>query len=439
MIKLNKIESNKSYLLAVSGGVDSMVMADLFRVANCTFSVVHCNFQLREEEAELDTLLVKEWCTKYEIPCFVKYFNTQDFAKQHNLSIQVAARRLRYAYFDDLVAHYHFDNVVTAHHCDDNVETILFHFFRGTGIQGLTGIPTARGYIIRPLLDISKQDLEEYAHKFNVPFRLDISNQKTDYTRNKIRLEVIPQLSSIFPNFKNNMQDNLVRFNEVNQLYKQKVDEIRKTLIEQRGKDYYIPLLKLKKIQPLKTVLFEMLIPFGFTAEQIPQVIDLMNRQTGSYIDSENCRLIRNRNFFIITSKSAPKSEIIVLESSAEEVSTADFELSIKYHTGNNFTFYKDSMHCAIDTSKLVWPLLLRKRRDGDYMYPFGMQKKKKISKILIDAKIPLHEKDKVWVLESDKKIIWVLGIKADNRFRVSENTKEVLEFKLRINDNREI
>ena len=279
---------------------------------------------------------------------------------------------------------------------------------------------------------MSKQDIETYAHEHNVPFRLDESNLKQEYTRNKLRLTIIPELKQMFPSFEQNMVHNIERLSEVNQLYMQQIELYRKKLVEPRGKDFYIPLLKLKYITPLHTVLYELIKPFGFSSDQVPEVIQLMHGHTGSYIQSKEYRIIKNRNFFIITSAVSTESEQILIQPETKEIQTSSFGLSIKSSPASDYMLKKESSICAVDASLFVWPLVLRKWKQGDYMYPFGMQKKKKIAKILIDAKMPLHEKENVWVLESGKRIVWLVGIKADNRFKITSPCKEVIELKVK-------
>jgi tRNA(Ile)-lysidine synthase len=430
--ELHYLSDQKSYLLAVSGGVDSMVLAHLFLQQKFTFSVAHCNFQLRGEESQRETELVQHWCEQHAITCHVKYMQTDAYATEHKLSIQLAARQLRYSFFDELKAIFKYDFIVTAHHRNDTIETVLFNFFRGTGLPGLTGIPAERNGIIRPLLQMSRQEIEEYALLHQVPFRVDSSNLKEDYTRNKMRLTIIPELQNMFPSFEENMIANINRFAEIRMVYEKQIAVYRKKLMEPRGKDFYLPILKLKHIQPLVTILYELVKPFGFSAHQIPEIIALMDRQTGGFIQSDTYRIIKNRNFLILTLLHTSKSDFILLESSTKTVSTSHFTLVLKKQTASKAELKLDTNSCCIDASLVSWPLLLRPWRQGDYLYPFGMEKKKKVAKVLIDAKIPLHEKENCWVIESNRKIVWVLGVKADNRFRITPKTKEVIYFNLK-------
>jgi tRNA(Ile)-lysidine synthase len=431
-MKLEKLNKSKNYLLAVSGGIDSMVMADLFLKQQLMFTVAHCNFQLREEDSSLDEQMVTDWCVKNNIECLVKRTNTIDYCAQHKCSIQVGARAIRYAFFEEICVSKNIDFIVTAHHQDDTIETVLFQFFRGTGIQGLTGIPARNQKIIRPLLPFSKQQIEAYAMQFQIQFRNDKSNLKQEYTRNKLRLKIIPQLEEMFPAFKNNIANNIHRMNEVNEIYSQQINQYKKKLIEQRGKDYYIPIFKLITVSPLATILFELIKGFHFSYEQTLQVMQLLERQTGSLVESKSHQIIKNRNFLIIAKKNATESEMILIEENETKIEIQDFELKIKSITKDQFKINKELKYCAVDFTLLEFPLILRKWKQGDYLYPFGMTKKKKVSKVLIDAKIPLHDKEKIWVLESNKKIVWIIGVKSDNRFRVTDKTKNVLVFEIK-------
>jgi len=431
-MKLENLNKVKKYLLAVSGGIDSMVMADLFLQQQLEFSVAHCNFQLREEDSNLDEQLVIDWCIKNNIDYFIKRVDTKEYCAQHKCSIQVGAREIRYAFFDEICADKNIDFIATAHHQDDTIETVLFQFFRGTGIQGLTGIPARNQKIIRPLLSYSKQQILDYAAKFQVAFREDKSNLKQDYSRNKMRLHIIPQLEELYPAFKNNIANNIHRMNEVNEIYLQQIKNYKKKLIEQRGKDFYIPILKLKTITPLATILFELIKEFHFSYDQTLQVLQLLERQTGSLVASQSHQIIKNRNFLIVTEKNTQLSELILMDEGNTKIETQDFVMKLKSIRADKFEINKGLKYCAIDAKLIEFPLLLRKWRTGDYLYPFGMTKKKKVSKVLIDAKIPLHEKETIWVVESNKKIVWIVGVKSDNRFRVSEKTQNVLCFEIK-------
>jgi tRNA(Ile)-lysidine synthase len=419
--------NHKKYLLAVSGGIDSMVMCDLFLHAGLPFSVAHCNFRLRGEESDGDELLVRTWCSANNIRFFAEQFDTQTYAGTHKLSVQVAARTLRYRYFEQVLTAEKFDFIATAHHQDDNIETVLFHFFRGTGIQGLTGIPLKNERIVRPLLHLAKSQIIAYAIDHCISYRNDSSNQKSTYTRNKLRNEIIPQLQDIFPAFKNNIAHNIGRLKEVHELYTQQIEQYRKQLTEQKGKDWYIPVLKLKKVRPLATVLYELIRPFHFNYDQCLQVIDLLESESGHRVENEQYFILKDRAFLIISARNTEASDTILIDQKTAFVQTADFELMLNLADAQDRVLIKDASIGQFDLSQLSFPLLLRKWRPGDYMYPLGMKKKKKIARILIDRKVALHEKENIWVLECNKKIIWLPGIITDERVKITPSTKDML------------
>lgn len=415
------------YLLAVSGGIDSMVMAQLFLSQNVSFGIAHVNFQLRNQASLLDEELVKDWCITKGIPYWIERADTQQYADQHHVSIQVAARQIRYAFFESIRSREQYDYIVTAHHRDDAIETLLFHFFRGTGMQGLQSIPYQNGYIIRPLLSIPRVDIVRYADAYQVPYRNDESNEKQMYTRNKIRLSIIPQLEEIFPSFLATMQKNITRFQDAAILYQETVDTHLKNLIEKRGQDYYIPLKKWNQRKAKQTLLYECLKTFNFTPDQTEGVVALQASQSGSFIESQSHRIFKNRDFFIITSKQTDAADIILIPENVTKVDTHDFQMQCQKVEAKDIQFTNDLHSIYVAADLLRYPLILRKARTGDYLYPFGMIKKKKVSRVLIDAKLSMPEKERVWVLESDKKIVWIVGIKPDNRFRVQKEKDAVM------------
>ena len=421
------IQVDKKYLLAVSGGVDSMVMAALFLQRGVNFAVAHCHFSLRIPDADLDATLVATWCHDHQIPFFTNTFDTKAFATNESLSIQEAARILRYRYFSDLIQEHGYDFIATAHHCDDAIETALFHYLRGTGIRGLAGIPSQNGTIVRPMLHFSRAAIEAYASDKQVPFRTDASNKENKYTRNQIRNEILPFIEKRFPNVREQLAANLKRMQETTILFNEAIDQKKKKLIEQRGPDFYIPLRKLRNVKPLFTITYELISPFGFHAEQVDAVIQLMDGHSGSWIQSQTHKLIRDREFLIITQVQTTASERIVIEATDQQIRCADFELKLKASAKSGLPQNNDGRTESIDAALLQYPLILRKWRAGDYLYPIGMNKKKKVARLLIDAKISLADKERIWVLESDQRIIWVVGIKLDHRFRITEQTKNVL------------
>lgn len=429
---LPDINKQKKYLLAVSGGVDSMVMCDLFLKAGIVFGVAHCNFQLRGEESDGDELLVKNWCKTNSIRFFAKQFETKNYAANHQMSVQVAARSLRYTFFYQILEAEHYDVIATAHHQDDNIETVLFHFFRGTGIQGMTGIPFQQERLLRPLLHLSKSEILAFAEKHQILYRNDSSNQRSDYTRNKMRNEIIPQLQETFPAFKNNIAENIERLKAVHDLYTQQIEQFRRQLTERRGKDWFISILKLKKVHPQATILYEIIKPFHFNYDQSLQVMNMLDSASGHRVENDQFFILKDRDFLIISAKNTEASEMILIEQDTGYLKTADFEMHIKTRDSAHYEIKKDLCIGQFDMARLSFPLLLRKWRQGDYMYPLGMKKKKKIARILIDEKIAMHHKEQTWVLESNKKIIWLVGLKTDERAKIDEKTSQLLLINLK-------
>ncbi|RYD59028.1 MAG: tRNA lysidine(34) synthetase TilS [Sphingobacteriales bacterium] len=423
---------DQTTLLAVSGGVDSMAMAHLFLKAGLKFAIAHCNFQLRGAEADGDEELVRSWAQQHGVSFHYIRFDTQLKSEEWKKGIQETARILRYDWLDSICEEHKYARLATAHHANDNAETLLMNLFKGTGMAGLHGIPVQNDRIIRPLLFAAKQEVLEYAQAENITWREDASNTKDDYLRNAVRLNLIPAIDKHFPNVVQQLSDSISRFAEAEVLYKRAIEEERKKLLEKRGSDYYIPVLKLKHRKPLNTICYELCSPFGFTSAQVPHILQLMDSESGHYISSPSHRIIRNRNFLIITTVPAQQADLILIEGFPCTIETEHhkFHFSIEKKPEK---IIADNTIALIDMKRVVLPLVLRKWRIGDYFYPLGMgMKKKKISRYFIDQKVPIHEKERAWVLESDKRIAWVAGMRLDERFKITDHTQEVLRVTLK-------
>lgn len=414
-------------LLAVSGGADSMVMAHLLLESKILFAVAHCNFQLRGEEADKDEELVRSWCTANNIPFHHVRFDTKAKMEQWKKGVQETARILRYEWLEEIRRKNGYACIATAHHANDNAETLLMNLFKGTGISGLHGILPRNGSIIRPLLFASKKDITDYAQQNNVPYREDASNATDKYTRNDVRLNILPVIEKSFPNVITSLNNSIQRFAEAEELYKKAIEQERKKLLEQRGKDYYIAIRKLEKRTPLHTICYELFRPFGFTTGQVQDIVGLLSSESGHYLISPTHRIIRDRDFLIVTLFDTRQADFITIEDIPVTLKAGDRQYKFKYAPvpaeipANDKTAY-------IDVANLEQPLILRRWKQGDYFYPLGMgMKKKKLSRYFIDKKIPLHEKENVWVLESNKRIVWVAGHRLDERFKIQSGTKEVL------------
>jgi tRNA(Ile)-lysidine synthase len=422
-------------LAATSGGVDSVVLCDLLYKSEIDFAIAHCNFQLRGEESERDEAFVRNIAVKYNAQILVKKFETERYAEEKKLSIQVAARDLRYDWFTQLMTEStgeKFRYTATAHHADDNIETVVMNFFRGTGLKGLIGMDVIFKGIVRPLLPFRKQDILEYAKENNLEYVEDSSNASSNYTRNYFRNELIPAVKKVFPGVEENILENINRLKEVELVYRQSIEEHKQNLIEQKGSEEHIPILKLKKGHPIRTIIWEIIKEKTFTAGQIDEVIKLMDASNGSYIQSDTHRIIKNRKWFIIAPIHNADTHHVVIEQDDKEVIFANGLLKFKV-TSNHKPQTSNSIAC-LDADKIIFPLLLRKWKQGDYFYPLGMNKKKKLSKFFIDQKLSLTDKEKVWVVESDKRIVWVINHRIDDRFKIHPSTKNVLKITSTIN-----
>jgi tRNA(Ile)-lysidine synthase len=446
-IKQNHLFNPKDkLLLAVSGGADSVVLCELCYQAGYDFAIAHCNFQLRGEESDRNEKFVKDLAAKYKVEVFVKQFDTEKYAEEKKLSIQVAARELRYEWFaelrDSLLTNRRQPApiiseglqpltglyILTAHHADDNVETLLMNFFKGTGIKGLRGMRQHEGIakITRPLLFAKRKDIEEFAKENNIAFVEDSSNATDKYTRNYFRHVLIPSIQEKFPQVEDNLVNNIAKFGEIETLYNQALDLHKSKLCEVKGNEVHIPVLKLAKAKPLQTIVYEIVREFGFTALQTTDIINLLQADSGKYIQSSTHRIIRNRKWLIISPKNTNEAVNILIEEGDTNVQCAMGNLQFKKSA--SLTIHQLPLAVSIDANKITFPLLLRKWKQGDYFYPLGMKHKKKLSRFFIDNKLSIIEKENAWVIESNKKIIWVVGMRIDDRFKITDNTKEVLE-----------
>ena len=417
-------------LLAVSGGVDSVVLCDLCHSAGFIFEIAHVNFQLRGEDSVLDECFVKGLAERYNVPLHIKKVDTVGYSEINKVSVQVAARQLRYLWFNELLEKGP-QYLLTAHHSDDNIETVIMNFFRGTGITGLRGMLAKHDNIVRPLLVFSKKEIIDYAKEKKLSWREDISNASDKYSRNYFRNAVLPMVYKIFPEVESNLAHNISRFAEIDELYLQAVDIHKKKLLEQKGNEVHIPVLKLKKISPLSTILFEVIKEFGFTPHQLTEVIRLLDGEQGSYVQSPTHRIIRNRNWLIIAPNETEHAVHVIIGEDDKEVNFPGGVMKIENGITDNIHFLDDKHVAELDQKSIRFPLLLRKWKAGDYFYPLGMRKKKKVSRFLIDEKLSRTEKEKLYVLESDKKICWLVGMRIDERFKITASTKKVLKISI--------
>lgn len=424
-------ESPQKVLLAVSGGIDSMALLYLFEKSEFNYGVVHCNFQLRGEESDLDEEFVKNQVLLHGVPFFNSRFDTIDYARVNGISIEMAARELRYNYFEKIRSENQYDFIATAHHQDDLLETFFLNLSRKTGIRGLTGIKEKSGHIIRPLLFASRKDIESFAQANYIGFREDQTNSEVVYQRNFIRHRILPVFSELNPAFKNNLSETINNLRNVEDVFSFFIQKEIKNVIFIDGDEVSISIEKLKQYAFPEVLLFEILTPYNFNANVIQQVFNSLENLPGKQFLSKTHRLVKDREQLYITTLPESKNQIFYIESDDIEL-FAPFDLVIEKVAGNNFKLVKSPKVACLDLGTLEYPLLIRKWKQGDYFQPLGMSGFKKISDFLIDEKIPIHQKENTWLLCSGQKVVWVMGHRIDNRFKITEETRQVLKIKIK-------
>jgi tRNA(Ile)-lysidine synthase len=424
-------EKNKKMIIAVSGGIDSVVLCELCKQIGFLFSIAHCNFKLRGEESERDEQFVRSLAAKYGAEVLVKSFDTEKYAAEKKLSIQVAARELRYAWFAQLHAEDKNRYILLAHHTNDDIETLLMNFFRGTGLEGLTGMPeVASDYCIRPLLHITRKEIEDFAAEQGLKWVEDSSNQSSKYTRNFFRNELVPQIKKVFPAVEENLKDNIERFKKINELYKIGVDELKKRIYEVKQSEIVIPIHKLRPYLHT-SIIYEIIKDHGFGEKQVDEVLKLLETESGKYIESDSHQIIRHRKNLIIVAKQAKAGTTAIVNEETKQIQLADASFYFQMLPIEEFKLNKSEKVAQLDKEPIGYPLIIRKWKTGDYFYPLGLRKKKKLARFFIDQKLSAADKEKIWVVESGQRIIWVAGLRMDDRFKITPGTKEVLEISM--------
>ena len=426
---LFSIESN--ILLAVSGGKDSVLMVHLFKAAGYTFSIAHCNFNLRGDESQRDESFVRLLASIVEVPFYLKQFETKSYAAAHKVSTQMAARDLRYTWFETLRRQYSFDFIALAQHQDDGMETVLLNLTRGTGIAGLHGILPKRGNLIRPLLFLTRLQIDTIIEENSIDYVEDSSNSTLNYSRNKIRHQVLPLLKELNPNLERTFEQNIQRFRETEIVLQQVVNTLMKDLLLKKNAAIHLSIEVIKRLHPQKLLLFEMLKPFGFTEPVLDNLIQGVEKQSGTIYYSNTHQAIVDREDVIIVEipvVEAPKIHFIHPQD--EGAIFLNQQIIISYT--EIVQFEKEPNKAFIDTKKLIYPLILRARQEGDKFIPLGMKTYKKLSNFFIDQKVPLNEKDLVPVLvNGNGEIIWIAGYRQDDRFKITGSTTSLAVFEL--------
>lgn len=421
------VKPDKRILLAVSGGIDSMVMTHLFLRLKYETGIAHCNFSLRGDESDMDEKMVQLYAQKHSIPFYSKKFKTQEFAQTNGLSIQMAARELRYKWFEELRIENKYDVTAVAHNMNDKIETLLINLTRGTGITGLIGIRPRINNIIRPLLFATRDEIVEYCHKNMIHYREDRSNEDTKYTRNKIRLKIIPILKEINPSIEITLNDTAERFDNINEIVSDYISNL-KDRISYRKEDLIVfNISLLKECLNNKTILFELFKQFGIHNVQLDDLIKVIKGKTGGRIIISDYLVLKNRKELIVSQVNDENKTFLSLNSINELLMAPGIISATISEKKSNREIPSDYNTASIDADKISFPLLIRKWETGDYFYPFGMNQRKKLSDYFIDRKYSRFEKERKLILLSDGKIVWIIGDRIDNRFRINESTKNVL------------
>jgi tRNA(Ile)-lysidine synthase len=423
--------SSQRILLAVSGGADSMLMLHLFTHAGFSVAVAHCNFNLRGVESDGEEQFVADYCDKHNLAFYVKHFNTEDYALEKGISIEMAARDLRYDWFNRLLEKHGLDLLATAHHQDDVIETFLINLSRGSGIKGLSGIQPKSGRIIRPMLFTNRTEILEYCKRLKIDFRTDSSNLDTVYKRNMIRQEILPLLEKVNPAFRRNALKTIGNLHETGQLFQQRINEIKAAVYSEDHQGVMIHIEKLQTFSPLRTILFELIRKFGFQIEQTDDIIQSLSKESGRKFFSDEYRLIKDREYLLISPFVSKPDPIFYLE---EDCSKVNFPLHLSFEKLERTAGFRFSTHpnvVDLDLDKLVFPLILRHWQEGEYFQPLGMTGMKKLSDFFVDEKYSIPEKESAWILASGNQLVWIVGKRMDDRFKITENTKRILRIRL--------
>ena len=415
-------------LIAISGGVDSVILAYLCKQLNLNIALAHCNFNLRGAESDADEDFVFELAKDWNVEVFIENFDTKQFAIDKKVSTQMAARTLRYFWFNELASQLGYDYILTAHHADDNFETFLINLSRGTGLDGLLGIPSTNENIARPLLPYKRVTIEKYAKRQKLKWQEDSSNSSTKYLRNKLRHDVIPILKGINPQLLQNFEKTQQYLNDIKSIVDDKVDDVtQKVVSKTSNNDLAFNIIALQQLSHPKAYLYELFNGYGFT--QWDDIIDLLNAQSGKQVFSNTHRLLKNREYVILSEIGEFPDTSININDGQSLVLTPFGQLVMTKVDAIDET----AKHIAYVNADLIkFPLTLRQWKNGDCFYPSGMTGKKKLSKYFKDEKLSLLDKENIWLLCSGDDIVWVLNHRTDERFVVSENTQEILKIEIK-------
>ncbi len=429
-VKDNQLfDENNKVLLAISGGIDSVAMLRCFKDAEiCAFGVAHCNFALRGEDSDADEEFVKKMAKRVKAPFHSHVFDTQAFAEKEKISIQMAARQLRYAWFAQLMDDYGYDYVATAHHKNDALETVLFNLTKGTGIAGLHGIKHKFGKLVRPILFADKEMIMDFVAQKQLAWREDSSNESVKYARNLIRHEVVPVLKQVNPDLENTFQNTIERIAQVEEVYLAHVAKIEQKAVKKVNSNIFIDMemLMLEKVNAV--VLHDLIKRYGFNFIQAKDIQTKLLEGAGKIFESPTHQLNIDREALVISPKDLSSFLPVAIFRDQQEFKDGRLWLKFSDEAADGFKISANKRIAALDLDKLTFPLEIRKWQHGDFFFPLGMKKKKKLSDFMIDEKIPLNLKREVLLLTSGNAIAWVIGHRIDDRFKITNETKNVLK-----------
>ena len=417
------------HLVALSGGADSVAMLLILKELGYRIEAAHCNFHLRGKESNRDEDFVKELCRKQDIPFHVIHFDTKEYASLHQVSVEMAARELRYGYFRQLRQDIGADKVCVAHHRDDAVETLLMNLMRGSGVHGLTGIRAHHGEIVRPLLAVSRQEIEEYLHSIGQDFVTDSTNLVDDVLRNKIRLNVLPLLEKINPNVAENIGKTARFMQETEKVVEAAIKHQQEELIEHNAQQETVVITQLRRLPSPELFLYEWLSKKGFNTTQVEQLAEHLEGTSGRVFETPDYVLLIDRDQLVLAPRKAPIRSLRILEEGRYRL---DEGCCIDIKNKENISISRSNDCITIDKAKVKFPLTVRPIENGDFFIPFGMTGRKLVSDYLTDLKCSLFEKQsQLVVTDREGQIIWLVGKRIDNRVRVAEQTKEILQIAL--------
>lgn len=430
-LKEHDIDEKAGFIITVSGGADSITLLHAFKYLNLRIHALHCNFNLRGKESNMDEQFVKRFCETYGIPMSVKRFETREYAQKKGISIEMAARELRYAWFEEMRLKKKMDYIVVGHHADDLAETLFINICRGTGIKGLTGIRPVKDKILRPLLSRSREEIIGYIEQNQLGYRTDSTNNSLDYVRNKIRHLIIPVCKEINPSFLNTVQENCNTLKEVEQIYKYGIDCLKANIVSEENGEILIDIQKTMASPAPYTFLFEFLRPYGFNATQIEDILHSNEAIPGKQFEAGEYLLTKGRVYWRLFNILEKEEERTLLADSGEyHLDDYTFTLG-EQEIDDSFQVPQDSEIGCFDLDKITYPLVLRHWSTGDWFCPLGMKRsKKKLSDLFTDLKFSAKQKKECLILQSGKDIIWVVGHRIDDRYKVSPATKRVLTVK---------